>query len=289
MLAVRQHPRHRSGLKFATSLLIQIASWQISRLVDRGTFDPQKIEINPFELTLPRLDPAFDGFRLVHITDIHMGTWMNVPRLEGIITLVNDQSPDVVVITGDFLSYTVEQPLQEMLGPLSRLTPKQGSCAFLGNHDCWTDPEGVRAMLGRAGIRELQNAVHTLRRGAACLHIAGVDDTYDEHDDLPKVLGQISPEGAAILLAHEPDFADEAAASGRFGLQLSGHSHGGQIILPLIGSPLLPRLARKYPRGQYQVNGMQLYTNRGLGTTALQLRIRCPQEIAVITLRSPVI
>lgn len=285
-MALRHHPRHNTPLRLAAGLVMQVVSWQVSRLVDRGRFDPARIDVHRFDLPLPGLAAAFDGFRLVHISDIHMGTWMNAARLAGIVDLVNAEKPDLIAITGDFVSYTIEQPLTELVGPLSRLQAPHGVFAVLGNHDCWTDSEKVRAALAASAIRDLPNTAVTLHRGADCLHIAGVDNVYDGRADLPRLLASLPPDGPAILLAHEPDFADEAAASGRFALQLSGHSHGGQLNLPLIGPPFLPHLAKKYPRGRYQVGTMVLYTNRGLGTTALQLRVRCPPEIAVITLRS---
>jgi len=122
--------------------------------------------------------------------------------------------------------------------------------------------------------------------GRACLYIAGVDDHLTKLDRLDRVLELIPGEGIAVLLAHEPDFADFSASTGRFILQLSGHSHGGQIILPFISKFFLPAKARKYPSGLYQIKDMYLYTNRGLGTTWLNLRYRCPPEITVIVLKS---
>ena len=107
------------------------------------------------------------------------------------------------------------------------------------------------------------------------------------NDRVSLVLATLPQEGCAILLAHEPDFADYSAASERFDLQISGHSHGGQIVLPYIGSPFLPNFARKYTSGRYQLNGMVHYTNRGLGTAELQVRLNCPPEITLFTL-SPV-
>jgi hypothetical protein len=125
----------------------------------------------------------------------------------------------------------------------------------------------------------------TIQRGLDSLHIAGVDDILEDLADLDSVLDQLPHEGAAILLAHEPDFAKKSAASGRFDLQLSGHTQGGQVVLPLVGPPILPPLGRKYPKGFYQVKDMLLYTNRGVGTASLRLRINCPPEIAILTLQ----
>jgi hypothetical protein len=117
------------------------------------------------------------------------------------------------------------------------------------------------------------------------LHLAGVDDVWESQDRLDLVLEALPDAGAAILLAHEPDFADVSAAAGRFDLQLSGHSHGGQVIFPLRGPLVLPRYARKYPIGLYQVGGMLQYTNRGLGMIPPRVRFNCRPEVTVFTLR----
>jgi predicted MPP superfamily phosphohydrolase len=117
------------------------------------------------------------------------------------------------------------------------------------------------------------------------LYFAGGDCAYVDRFQLQPLLTQLPPEHCAILLTHEPDVADQTAASGRFDLQLSGHSHGGQMILPFYGPVLRIRLARKYTIGLHRVEKMQLYTNRGLGTALIPLRINCKPEITVITLR----
>jgi hypothetical protein len=140
-------------------------------------------------------------------------------------------------------------------------------------------------VLKQSNIIDLSNDVYTIYRGEEMLHFAGVDDILAQQDHLEKVLEEIPDQGAAILLAHEPDFADISAASKRFDLQLSGHTHGGQIVIPFIEKMFLPPEGRKYPKGLYQINGMIQYTNRGLGTSWLRLRYRCPPEITLFELR----
>jgi predicted MPP superfamily phosphohydrolase len=169
----------------------------------------------------------------------------------------------------------------------ARLQAKDGVFAVLGNHDHWVGAERVRGLLDRCHVRELRNDVVTLRRGGAVLHLAGVDDVMVHQDDLAQVLARLPAEGPALLLAHEPDFADRAARAGRFGLQLSGHSHGGQVVLPGLGSLVRGPYCWKYPVGRYRVKDMTLYTNRGLGSNMWWVRINCPPEIARITLRTP--
>ena len=149
--------------------------------------------------------------------------------------------------------------------------------------------EAIRQILEFGKIIELPNAVHTLHRGEACLHIAGVDDYWENKARLRNVLDQVPATGPAILLAHEPDFAVISAKSGRFDLQLSGHTHGGQVTLPIIGPVVLPMYGRKYPSGVYQIDNMILYTNRGLGTGRPQIRFNCRPEITMITLHAPMV
>jgi predicted MPP superfamily phosphohydrolase len=240
------------------------------------------VEIVYLDLPLPRLAPEFRGYRLLQISDIHMDGWMTQARLAAIVDLVNRQQPDLVAITGDFVTYAPQRFVADLRVALARLTPADGVAVVLGNHDHRERPELLRHMFHELGLLDLNNAVHTLRRGRACLHLAGVDDVRAGAARLDDVLAQLPPTGCAILLAHEPDFADTAAVSGRFDLQLSGHSHGGQIVLPYIGAPILPRMGRKYPAGRYTVRNMTLYTNRGLGVIP---RVNCRPEISVFTLR----
>ena len=238
-------------------------------------------EIKHLTLTLPRLAPEFRGYRLLQISDIHMDGWMTQRRLTAIMDLVNQQQPDLVAITGDFVTYATELFVADLRFALTRLAPPDGTVVVLGNHDHWQQPELLRQMFRDVGLLDLNNVVHTVRRGNACLHLAGVDDVRAGAARLDQVLAQLPPTDCAILLAHEPDFADVEAATGRFDLQLSGHSHGGQIVLPFIGPPFLPSMGRKYPIGRYTVRSMTLYTNRGLGVIP---RLNCRPEISVFTL-----
>ena len=238
-------------------------------------------EINRLTLALPRLAPEFRGYRLLQISDIHMDGWMTRARLTAIVDLVNRLQPDLVAITGDFVTYAPQRFVADLRVALARLTPTDGTAVILGNHDHRERPDLLRQMFQQVGLIDLNNAVYTVRRGRANLHLAGVDDVRAGAARLDDVLAQLPPTDCAILLAHEPDFADAAAASGRFDLQLSGHSHGGQIVLPFIGAPILPRMGRKYPAGRYTVRDMTLYTNRGLGVIP---RVNCRPEISVFTL-----
>lgn len=251
--------------------------------------EPEKLDINRVTLTLANLDPIFDGFRLVHISDIHMdGAWMTETRLDSIVSAILDVAPDAVAITGDYVTRSAQRDGQNLINPLSRLSNTVMTVGVLGNHDHWTSKTIIREILDESGISNISNDVLTLERDGRLLHLCGVDDIWERQQRLDVVLKALPPEGAAVLLAHEPDYADESATSGRFDLQLSGHSHGGQIVLPFIGAPITPPLGKKYPAGLYKVRNMLQYTTRGVGMLRPYIRINCPPEITVITLSAKI-
>jgi predicted MPP superfamily phosphohydrolase len=275
--------RTSRGKVAAVSALLGVGGFIYAREVET-----RRVEVNPVMLTLPRLAPEFDGYRLVQIGDFHLDDWTKPERLNGVVEKVNEQRPDLIAITGDFASYSAKElDTQRLVEALRALKARDGCVAILGNHDYLTGVELVRRCIHEGGVTELTNDVRTLKRGDAVLHVAGIDDVMEGRSRLDLVLRELPEEGAAILLAHEPDFADVSAATGRFDLQLSGHSHGGQIAIPLLRRLALPPFSQRYTRGLYKVGDMIQYTNRGLGFVHLRLRFLCRPEITVFTLRSP--
>ena len=254
--------------------------------------EPDWVDITSLHLALPNLDKDFEGYRLVQISDIHADNWMTPERLAGVVGLINVQEPHLVAITGDFVTSgafvggSPRDALRRLVPQLRLIRAHDGVVAVLGNHDYWTDAALVRRVIGESGITELSNDSHSLQRGNSLLHIAGVDDVMEGRARLNPLLDLLPSSGPAILLAHEPDFADESAATKRFDLQISGHSHGGQVSVPLLGPPILPPLAKKYPAGLYKMGGMFQYTNRGLGMLPPRIRLHCRPEITVFTLHT---
>ncbi len=282
-----RHPISRRGfLKTAALSALGTGLLGIGGFIYTNKVEPGWVEITQVSLTLPHLASEFDGYRIAQISDIHMDIWTPRDRLAQAVEMVNRQLPDLVVVTGDFVTYLAGYFAADLVAALGALAPRRAALAVLGNHDHWTDATSVRQVIAQSGIVELSNAVYTLRRGEAMLHIAGVDDVWERQDRLDLVLAQLPADGAVILLAHEPDFADVSATTGRFDLQLSGHSHGGQVIIPFRGPVVLPLHARKYPVGRYQVGGMVQYTNRGLGMISPHVRFNCRPEITMFTLRA---
>ena len=267
---------------------IASAALGVGGLLYAREVEPRRIEVVRLELDLPRLAAVFDGYRVVQIGDIHLDDWARPSYLGRISQMVNAEEPDLIVVTGDFASYSARRlDKEKLVGALRRLSAPDGVLAILGNHDYLTDVALIRTCIHQAGLTELSNGLVTLRRDAAALHVAGVDDVMEGQSRLDLVLKDLPDEGAAVLLAHEPDFADVSAATGRFDLQLSGHSHGGQVRIPLLGKAALPPFSQRYVRGLHRVGRMLLYVNRGLGTVHVRLRFGSRPEITSLTLRSP--
>ncbi len=249
--------------------------------------EPNWIEINSLQLTLPHLATEFDEYKIVQISDIHVNKWMTQARLNRIFRLVNQQKPDAIAITGDFITRRQERFIPNLTATMGQLAAADGKFGVLGNHDYWSNADAVSHAMAKTNIFNLANSFQTIQRGNAKLYIAGVDDVYVGKDRLDLVVQNLPEDGnAAILLAHEPDFADTSATTGRFDLQLSGHSHSGQVRIPFFPPLHLPELGKKYYAGLHHLGSMMVYTNRGLGMTGLHLRFNCRPEITVITLNA---
>ncbi len=269
--------------KILFSILI-ILFLSISGLFYIYNLEPQWLQVNKINVTLPHLDKEFQGLKLVQITDIHISEWMSEKYFDKIINLVNQQKPDFILITGDFFTKNPQPFTQLSIEELSKLKPKEKTLGVLGNHDHWGNITLVRQIINKSGITELKNQVYTFEKNGAKLYIAGLDDWWVKEARLDLVLQELPTDGTAILLIHEPDFADIAAATNRFDLELSGHSHGGQVSIPLKGAPVLPLYGKKYPSGMYKIGEMLHYTNRGVGVVKPYVRFNCRPEITVFTL-----
>jgi hypothetical protein len=255
--------------------------------------DPQLVRL---EIPLTRLPAALDGFTIAQLSDFHYDEHFSAVPIRKAVTVVNDLHPDLIALTGDFVTIPVfsdylqnakkgAAAAEPCALALSQLRARYGVFAILGNHDHDSDPDRVIAALASQGIQVLRNTSTPIETDAARLWLAGVDDVLTGKPDLDTSLKKIPSSEPVVLLAHEPDYADQAAAS-PVDLQLSGHSHGGQIRLPLLGAPVLPDMAKKYPWGLRRIGPLTLYTNIGLGTIRIAARLNCPPEITMITLRS---
>ena len=286
-----QNPHPASARRFRTRLTTFLQIFAIGFILLFATVaygrkvEPNWIEVVQVPVTLPHLSAELEGYRIVQITDVHADRWMTRDRIAQIAEQMNQQRPDLMVLTGDYVTDDPETYAAALKG-FEGLKATDGVLAVLGNHDQWSNPQIIKAALEENGIQVLKNDVITIDHKGGTLQIAGVGDVWSGEHDLNKVLQQLSGRSAAIMLAHEPDFADETAATGKFDLQLSGHSHGGQVKIPFL-KRVTPELGHKYPIGQYQVGDLIQYTSRGVGVSGLHVRFNCRPEITVITLHMP--
>ncbi len=244
------------------------------------------------DIRLKRLPEAFDRFRIAQISDVHFGPYMGRAGVERGLELAQAFDPDLLVLTGDFVSHNWGEShgpngarnAEPFADVVATTWKKTRVIAVLGNHDYWNGAEIVSRALIERSITLLRNAALPLEREKSRLWIAGVDDAWMGAADVGLAINKIPAGEATVLLAHEPDFADRAARY-PIDLQLSGHSHGGQVRLPGVGALILPTLAQKYPIGLNRVGAMQVYTNCGLGVINPPVRFNCPPEVTLLTLR----
>jgi predicted MPP superfamily phosphohydrolase len=241
------------------------------------------VEITETDVPIPNLPPAFEGYRILHISDLHGGSPLSRTAPYQRLSALQSLTPDLVVFTGDLAAG--KDALPEAASALARVQSLSGTVAVLGNHDHWMGEEQVTAALSDLGVKVLANSHTTLTRDGQTLYLVGVKDcSYVGRDDLPRALKGI-PDGAPIvMLTHSPDLVYEPLAR-RASIILAGHTHGGQMVFPWIGALYVPtRLGRRRMSGLLTVNGTLLYVNRGLGEVFPPMRLNCPPELALLTL-----
>lgn len=250
-------------------------------------FNPENIDLVEIDIELDNLGWNFNNFRILNLTDIHLGQWINPEYLDELTDYVNTLNYDLITLTGDYFSYNLEDYGKSLEKSFKKLDAEYGKFGVLGNHDHWMGAEIIRNIFKSSGITDLSNDVCTLHKGDDYLNICGVDSCTVCADNLDKVISKMRKDTPSILLAHEPDFAQESSQTKRFDLQISGHSHGGQFIIPKVElTPLRGPNSTKYPVGPYKVGEMIQYTSKGLGTNSFRIRINCKPEITIITLKT---
>jgi predicted MPP superfamily phosphohydrolase len=256
-----------------------------------GEIERHMIDVHQVEIRLGNLPEAFRGFRIAHMADFHYGEYSEPTFIRSVVRRVNALRPDMIALTGDFVS----------AGPMMRRISVDFAhhCAYLlgrldcprkfavmGNHDVMVGRADVTDALTMHGIRVLHNAGTPIEKEGSRFWMAGVADTYigsgaDLGAAIPR--GRVAASEPLVLMAHEPDYADQVVGSG-VDLMLSGHTHGGQVRIPFMPPVNLPPMGKKYVEGHFSLKDLQLYVTRGIGTVGVPFRFRCPPEITLITL-----
>jgi uncharacterized protein len=257
-----------------------------------GEISRHEIDIVHRTIVINRLPEAFKGFRIVQVSDFHYKEFTEAFFIKLVLHEVNALKADLVVLTGDFISYGPADrhrsvPWAYECGELLTRIQCPLRYAILGNHDCIVNEAAVKDALTTHGIPVLNNGSVPLEREGKRIWLAGLADVLEAHPgpDFGKTIPKTAQadDERVILLAHEPDIAPEAAKH-NVDLMLSGHTHGGQVRIPFLPPVMLPPMGKDYVEGHFQVGPMQLYVNRGIGAVQLPFRFNCPPEITVITL-----
>ena len=250
-------------------------------------FNPKKIDLVEVDIELDNLGWNFHNFRILNLCDIHLGQWINPEYLNDLTDYVNTLNCDLITLTGDYVSYNLDDYDKALENAFAKLKADGGKFAVLGNHDHWMGADVIRRVFEKSGIVDLSNDVVSLKRGDDKINLAGVDSCTVCADNLDRVLERLDNNYPTILLAHEPDFACQSSKTGKIDLQISGHSHGGQLIIPKLDTtPFRGPNSTRYPVGLYKVEDMIQYTSKGLGTNSFRIRINCKPEITIITLKT---
>jgi len=241
------------------------------------------LQLRRYEVPIEGLDPAHDGLTIAHLTDIHVGMLTPHKKIRRAFELAQAENPSLLVMTGDFLCYN-----KKFVGALAELcagitTP---SYAVLGNHDYWTDAEGARMALEKAGVSVLRNQHTELMLNHSPFSIVGIDDAITNHHDPKRAFAGVRRDGSRLVLTHAPNLADRCDAEGP-SLILAGHTHGGHVHIPRVTPALFRRVTgARYLKGWYDVGRSKLYVNCGVGSSSVPIRAGAPAEVAILTLRA---
>jgi predicted MPP superfamily phosphohydrolase len=281
---------------------IRFSIWGILAIAGgKGFLNSRNLELVKGKVYLKRLPQAFDGLTIGQITDIHAGPLVPPELIKTGVNLIMENRPDLIVLTGDFVSGATkilwttyggfkQHHYDYCMQELGRLKASLGIFAVLGNHDFWSGPE-VAAKVARGlesvGVRVLRNQAIPLEREGQHFYIVGVDDYWEGSYSLIRALQGIPEDACRILLSHNPDVNENIESlRTRIDFIISGHTHGGQVVLPFVGAPYLPSpFGQKYRAGLVRDGERQTYVSRGLGLFFAPVRINCPADVSVLTLR----
>jgi len=258
---------------------------------DSMLIEPNRPRLIHKEIVLRRWPSRLDGFTIALLSDFHYDPYFSAHPIRSAVEVVNGLHPDLIALTGDFVSVPLfgnaakgaadAEPCAQLLG---KLRAPHGVWSVLGNHDVSSDPDRITNALHAVGIPMLSNQSVAIEKDGARFWLGGVDDVLSGTADLPGTLHGIPSDEAIVMMVHEPDYADYVAGY-PVDLQLSGHTHGGQVRIPFMRPLYLPALAKKYVWGLFKIRDLTLYTNAGIGTVQLPVRWNCPPEITSITVR----
>ncbi|MFD2443333.1 metallophosphoesterase [Bacillus sp. CGMCC 1.16607] len=248
--------------------------------------EPRLLKVASHSITHTDIPSSFNGFKIVQFSDTHLGFQYNLDQFKKMLNQINQLQPDVIFFTGDLMDAPNQYPYAEEIIPLLKnLQAPFGKYAIYGNHDHGGYGSDIyKNIMDQSEFTLLLNQSEQISMvDKSRIHIIGLDDAMLGKPNFSKAFHQIPSNEYKILLSHAPDLADEAVKY-NVQIQLSGHSHGGQIKIPFVGALITPPFAKKYVEGFYEIENLLLYVNRGIGTTRLPFRFLSKPEITMFTL-----
>lgn len=234
-------------------------------------------------IELPSFPDAFDGFKVALLTDIHHGPFVPLIYVQHAVAVTNRLKPDLICLVGDYVHRSGKY-IGPSIDALGALRASSGVYAVLGNHDHWEGAEETRAALKANGVPDLTNRGIWIERGPDRVRLGGVGDLWEDVQELDGTLEGVQDCDTTLLLSHNPDYV-EKIRDRRISLVLSGHTHGGQVVIPFIGPPLVPSsYGKKYASGLVRTEHTQVFVSRGVGTITPPVRFLCRPDVVIITL-----
>ncbi|MCO6510571.1 MAG: metallophosphoesterase [Aridibacter famidurans] len=294
----------RDSIRKAGIVLAFLAGLGVAALGYAYFIEPTRLVVTRADIEVANWNRAFDGMKIVMISDIHGGSNdVDPEKIDLVVAKANEENADLIVLLGDFISQAREDhselkmPIDEIAERLKPLKAEYGVYAVLGNHDIWNDAGKISSALESRGIRVLEHEVVTIDIGGADLRLLGLKDhtLVDEwavySKGAKRAIEVSKGTGDIIALSHSPDMiklvTGELAVSDKLKLFLAGHTHGGQVWFPIIGSPMIPSsYGQQYARGHITERGVEMFVTTGVGTSILPFRFMVPPEIAVVTIRN---
>ncbi len=271
----------RSFLKLAlsTGAVVLVGSYPI--FIERNL-----VQLNRYKIPIPNLPLSFHGFTLAHLTDVHLGALVSPSFVEEIVHRANRLNTDIIVCTGDYVHQrnTIEE-IDKVWPVLSKLTARYGVYSVLGNHDHWADTARSLYWLERSG-QNIRHQCKPIYKGRERILLGGTGDFWEDELKINEAFSNSDQDDCKILLSHNPDSVDTDFQT-PLSLVLSGHTHGGQVVLPLLGAPRLPVENKAYSSGLISTPKTPLFISRGIGWSTLPVRFNCYPEIAVLELVNP--
>lgn len=244
-------------------------------------FEPSWIEVCRVDVPLRNLPPAFDGFFIAQLSDLHYSLATPLRLIRTAIATVNSLKPDLVALTGDFVSWHCCDSFPPLREALKDLRAPHGAFATLGNHDPIAVGRDINEHLAPLGIRALENETASVRKSGEEICVTGVNQFEAFRDSLAP---RLRPDQTNIVLSHNPDVVDVLQGA-PVHLALTGHTHGGQVRFPLLGAPILPLRHTELVSGMYMLGNLRLYVNRGIGCLTLRVRLNSRPEITLFRLK----